>query len=67
MAHTFKCYENSETQDLLPQECLEEMGLDVELEAHRGLLRQLHLGRQRKGRITGTKSQKRDSQNRIPL
>lgn len=46
-----------ETQSTL--ECVDEMGLKVALQALRGLLRQLHLGRERKGRVTGTQSQNR--------
>lgn len=47
MAHAFKCYQNTETKNLLLLECMDERGLNAELEAHRGLLGQLHLDRER--------------------
>lgn len=57
----------AQKQAIFPLEYLDEMRLSVEHAACRGLLRRLHLGRQRKGRTTRTKPQKRGSQNRIAL
>lgn len=68
MAHAFKCHQNTEAKDLLLLECMDERGLNAELETHRSLLGQFHLDRQRKGWVTGTQSHRRgDSQNRITL
>lgn len=62
MAYAFKCYQNTETKDLLLLECMDERGLNAEHEAHRGLLGQLHLDRQRKGRVTGTQTHRRGTE-----
>lgn len=59
MAHAFKCHQNTEAKDLLLLECMDERGLNAELETHRSLLGQFHLDRQRKGWVTGTQSHRR--------
>lgn len=55
MARAFRCYQNIDTKDLLLLEGMDGMGLNVGLEACRGLLRQLHLekGKDNRDKVTG--------------